>query len=325
LNNVTILTEVGKDIGYGHYTRCSSLYQALTNFGNQVRFLVYENEYVLNDSKIQSLNWLKSIHSISPISANEIVIIDSYLAVENTYKQLAERFYKVIVIDDYNRIRYPVDIVINPNVFFEKIDYSNQSAVCIGGKDYVILRPEFRSTKPIKYEKYTSLRLLITIGGSDFRKLLLTLINCFLEIPDLLLTVIDPERSLTQENNKQLRILPSQTATEMVNEIQMADIVVSACGQTLHELAVLSKPTIGICLDIDQAPNQQFYVAHDFLKKEINWNDKDLLKKLYESLSHFSIPENRNHTKQTTHLLINKNGVRNVVNLLKSKSNEAST
>lgn len=325
MNNITILTEVGKNIGYGHYTRCSSLYQALTNFGNQVRFVVYENEYAINDPNIQSMNWLKSIDFISPIERNDFAIVDSYLADRNIYKQLAKRFNKVVAIDDYNRMRYPADIVINPNVFFKKIDYSNQSAVCIGGKDYVILRPEFRSTKPIKYEKYTSLRLLITIGGSDFRKLLPALINCFLEIPDLLLTVIDPERSLTQENNKRLRILPSQTATEMVNEMQKADIVISACGQTLNELAVLSKPTIGICLDIDQAPNQQFYVEHDFLNKEINWNDNDLLKKLYESLSHFSIPENRNHIKQNTHLLINENGVRNVVNLLKSISNEPST
>ena len=325
MNNITILTEVGKNIGFGHYTRCSSLYQAFIKVGNHVRFVVYENEYQIIDTNIQSLNWLKSIDSLTPISTNEIAIVDSYLADESIYSLLGERYHKVVAIDDFNRMRYPADIVINPNVFFKKIDYSNQSAVCIGGKDYVILRPEFRSTKPIKFEKYTSLRLLITIGGSDFRKLLPTLINCFLEIPDLLLTVIDPERSLTQENNKRLRILPSQTATEMVNEMQKADIVISACGQTLHELAVLSKPTIGICLDIDQAPNQQFYVAHDFLNKEINWNDNDLLKKLYESLSHFSIPENRNHNKQNTHLLINENGVRNVVNLLKSISNEPST
>ena len=45
MNNITILTEVGKNIGLGHYTRCSSLYQVLTKVGNHVRFVVYENDY----------------------------------------------------------------------------------------------------------------------------------------------------------------------------------------------------------------------------------------------------------------------------------------
>jgi len=314
LNNVTILTEVGKDIGYGHYTRCSSLYQALTNFGNQVRFLVYENEYVLNDSKIQSLNWLKSIHSISPISANEIVIIDSYLAVENTYKQLAERFYKVIAIDDYNRIRYPVDVVINPNLFFEDIDYSNQTAVCIGGKGYVILRKEFTNVEPLVIENGTLENILITIGGSDFRNLLPKLISICEHQKGTNITVIDPESKITHQQH--LRVLPAQSVAQMVHEMKRADVVISACGQTLHELVALQKPTIGICLDIDQVPNQSFYYKHGFLSSTIQWYDKNIDNKIVDQLNYFSLSANRKRVRKMCKSFIRYNGAQNIASIV---------
>lgn len=306
MNNITILTEAGKTIGFGHYTRCSSLYQALSKAGHQVRFIVYENEYAINDPNIQSLNWLKSIDSLYPSSTNEIAIVDSYLADENIYIQLAERFRKVVTIDDYNRISYPVDLVINPNVFFEDINYSNQTATCIGGKDYVILRPEFTQVEPYVSDIDNIQNILITIGGSDFRNLLPKLISICEQQKCPNITVIDPENKLS--NLKHVKVLPAQSATQMVHEMQRADVVISACGQTLHELVALQKPAIGICLDIDQIPNQNFYVKHGFLLAAIQWNDKDIENKIADQLGYYSLYDNRKSVSEVCKFLISKHG-----------------
>jgi spore coat polysaccharide biosynthesis predicted glycosyltransferase SpsG len=310
MRNITILTEAGKTIGFGHYTRCSSLYQALIKAGNQVRFIVFENEYVVNDPKIQSLNWLKSIDSLYPVSTNEIAIVDSYLADKNTYTQLAERFHKVVAIDDYNRISYPVDLVINPNVFFEDIDYSNQTAVCLGGKDYVLLRPEFVQVETSFSDNETLQNILITIGGSDFRNLLPKLISICEQQKCPNITVIDPENKLS--NQKHVKVLPAQSATQMVHEMQRADVVISACGQTLHELVALQKPTIGICLDIDQVPNQNFYAKQGFLLAAIQWNDKDIENKIANQLAYYSLSSNRKNVSEVCKSLINKYGAEQI-------------
>ena len=314
MNNITILTEVGKNIGYGHYTRCSSLYQALTNFGNQVRFVVYENEYAINDPNIQSMNWLKSIDFISPIEKNDFAIIDSYLADRNIYKQLAKRFNKVVAIDDYNRMRYPVDAVVNPNVFFEDIDYSNQTAVCIGGKDYVILRPEFTQVEPSAFNTETLKNILITIGGSDFRNLLPKLISICEHQKGTNITVIDPESKVNHQQH--LRVLPAQSAAQMVHEMKRADVVISACGQTLHELVALQKPTIGICLDIDQVPNQSFYTKHGFLSANIQWNDKIIDNKIADQLKYFSLSSNRKRVSKMCKSLVGYNGAQNIASYI---------
>jgi spore coat polysaccharide biosynthesis predicted glycosyltransferase SpsG len=310
MNNITILTEAGKTIGFGHYTRCSSLYQAFIKAGNQVRFIIYENEYAINDPNIQSLNWLKSIDSLYPIATTDIAIIDSYLADENTYTQLAERFHKVVAIDDYNRISYPIDLVINPNVFFEDIDYSNQTAVCLGGKDYVILRPEFIQVEPSFSDNETLQNILITIGGSDFRNLLPKLISICEQQKGVNITVIDPENKLS--NLKHIKVLPAQTATQMVHEMQRADVVISACGQTLHELVTLQKPTIGICLDIDQIPNQNFYTKHGFLSAAIQWNDENIANEIAEQLTGYSLSANRKRIRKVCKSLISKNGAQQI-------------
>jgi len=314
MNNITILTEAGKKIGFGHYTRCSSLYQALMKAGDHVRFIMYENEYAINDPNIQSLNWIKSIDSLYSIETTDIAIIDSYLADENTYTQLAKRFYKVVAIDDYNRMSYPVDVLINPNVFFEEINYSNQTAICLGGKDYVILRQEFTQVKPQVIENGKLKNILITVGGSDFRNLLPKLISICEHQEGTNITVIDPESKVTIQ--QRVKVLPTQSAAQMVHEMKRADVVISACGQTLHELVALQKPTIGICLDIDQVPNQSFYTKHGFLSSTIQWNDKNIDNKIADQLNYFSLSANRKRVSKMCKSFVRYNGAQNIASII---------
>ena len=215
-----------------------------------------------------------------------------------------------MAIDDYNRVNYPADIVINPNVFFEDIDYSNQKAICIGGKDYVILRPEFKEITPKVSGDKALQNILITIGGSDFRNLLPKLISIFDKLNGIDIIVIDPENKVRHLQN--IKVLPTQTAAQMTQIMQSADMVISACGQTLHELVALQKPTIGICLDIDQIPNQNYYVRHGFLKAAIQWNDENIEKIITEQINNYSLPLNRKSIGEMCKSLISKNGVEKI-------------
>jgi spore coat polysaccharide biosynthesis predicted glycosyltransferase SpsG len=313
---IVILTEAGEKIGFGHYTRCSALFQSLKENGNEVRMLVYLNDYVLNDTNITTIDWIQGIDEIKSQSASDIVIVDSYLASQEIYKKLKQKFHQVIAIDDYNRITYSADVVINPNVFFAETNYSNQSAECLGGKDYVILRPEFRNAQVTNSIRKSIGNILITIGGSDYRNLLPRLIEICMGKGTAQIHVIAPEGLEQIGDNEQLTIFPSQNAEGIVSRMQNADLVISACGQTLHELVSLGKPTIGICLDIDQVPNQLYYLKAGFLKHDIVWNDTDFEQKLLIAINDFMDADFRLSICELTHSLIDKNGIKNLVKVI---------
>jgi UDP-2,4-diacetamido-2,4,6-trideoxy-beta-L-altropyranose hydrolase len=314
-NKVSILTESGKDIGFGHYTRCTALYHCLKENNFDVRFYVYEKEHQSKDDFIVSFDWLNFPSKINSRSSEEIVIIDSYLADKYLYNIIKEKFKALIIIDDYNRIQYPASYIINPNVFCHNLDYSNQTAKIFGGKEYVILRSEFINAPFVKFHKHDKLNLLVTIGGSDFRNLLPTLIDILKNI-DSNITVIAPEGNI--EFHQNIKNLGKQSSNQMVDEIQNADIVISACGQTLHELVALGKSTIGICLDIDQLPNQNYYFDNLFLKDKIHWNDNDLKIKILNQINYFNNLENRLKIVHICSTLIDKNGVFKIVELIKN-------
>ena len=58
---VFIITEGGKNIGFGHITRCLSLYQAFEERGNKPKFIINGDndiEYLLKDINYRYLTGL---------------------------------------------------------------------------------------------------------------------------------------------------------------------------------------------------------------------------------------------------------------------------
>jgi len=320
VGDVLILTEAGQKIGFGHYSRCSALSKALLLEGMIVQMMIYLNHADLEDVNVIETNWLADIESILTNNKFSTVIVDSYLADINLYIKLQKYFKHVVAIDDNNRMTYPCQLLINPNVFFSEMNYSNQLAKCFGGKEYVILRPEFRNQKPAAINKIRAEEILITIGGSDFRKILPIVIRSCIETDYLSINVIDPEGLTRNIENKYVNILPAQDAKSMVQLMQKADIIISGCGQTLHELASLGKATIGICIDVDQEANQEYYLKEGFLQSKIQWNDKDIKDKIKNELEYNKSLDRRNSIVTFAPSLINKNGILNIVSIIKNLS-----
>lgn len=273
---ILFFTESGANIGFGHIARITALSD----------FLLSQELYSItinNDGISKDKNWIDESFLYSSYSGFDLAVVDSYLADERIYKFIRKIAKKVIAIDDYNRIVYPVDIVINPNVFFDQIDYSNQSAKCYGGSDFVILRESFRKYEKPKVSKESG--IFITLGGSDYRNLLPQL--CELSKVNKQITLICPEKEKLksfQENYQEVRILGKLSESEILQEFVNAEIIISGCGQTLHELYYLRKKTIGICIDQDQIMNQEYYLNVKFLNRKISWDSPAILNKISEAI-----------------------------------------
>ena len=313
---VTILTEAGNKIGFGHYIRCKSIYEELLINNISTTLIVNIYNYNFNEENIIVLDWIKNLNYFEN-NNSQIVIVDSYLANEDIYNKLKLIFYKVIVLDDYNRITYNADILINPNTYFKNINYSNQNSICVGGLEFVILRQEFLNYSRNKIVNSNIESILITLGGSDYRNLNYKLVSYFLKLDIINIFVIAPEDFKIIFTDINVTILKLQTATEMLNLITNSDLVISGCGQTLHELAYLSKPTIGISIDEDQHYNQEFYLEKKFLLKKIHWNDDDLNLNIYKNYLMLNDRNIRTQIKKITDTFNFTSGVANIIKIIK--------
>lgn len=321
MKKLLILTEAGDGIGFGHLTRCQAIASAAVSYDAQVFFWLYykgENapEIKLNNgSSTRCFNWLEEKEELKNLSKDTIVLIDSYLATRGHIEFIKSYFHTVFAIDDYSRIIYSVDCVINPNVFFEVAKYEKERAV--GGKNYVILRKGFREAQSIAPRKVVR-HILLTLGGSDFRNLLAPLTN-LLANTGYEITVIDPSQNLPKEYQvryKNLKHLGRLSAEGMLAGYLKADIVISACGQTLHELAALGKACIGIGLDIDQVPNQNYYLTAGFLGEALHWDSPNLHEEIMQALTHLLPLAERQKRFALGPTLVNRKGVYNVVKTL---------
>ena len=89
---VFIITEGGKNISFGHITRCLSLYQAFEERGIKPKFIVNADnnvEYLLKQVNYQIFSWLDEKNKLLEMLKDaDIAVIDSYLADISLYNKL---------------------------------------------------------------------------------------------------------------------------------------------------------------------------------------------------------------------------------------------
>jgi len=107
---VFILTECGKNIGFGHVTRCLSLYQVFEERGIKPKFIVNADnnvEYLLKQVNYQTFNWLDEKSKLFEMLKDaDIAVIDSYLADISLYNKIANLVKISVYIDDNKRLDY---------------------------------------------------------------------------------------------------------------------------------------------------------------------------------------------------------------------------
>ena len=323
--NLFIFTEAGEDIGFGHIMRCQALSAQFENNGTDVTIYLYtKGDINLQESKIKVANWLQAsfFEKDGAFFNDSTALVDSYLAEASVYKKIKSVFSKVIVIDDYNRIVYPnSDILINPGIWGNKLDYSNQTARIEVGSQFIILRNDF-----IKYRNQYTVRkdiksIGITLGGNDFRKLIPVLTkqiandNAFENI-----LVFSGSEAYKNELTKtishnNIEFFGYLDADTMAQKLLSCDVVVSAAGQTINELAFLGIPTIAIGVDHDQKFNLQGFHKNGFINNELQWDQPDLLKMTQAILESMQDAETRLKTHAIGQKIVDGNGTENIVRL----------
>ena len=302
--NIAIRADGGIQTGMGHIIRCLALANELRNQGANVIFLSRYEEGIkkiaLEGFEICRIDISGNLTPCgydygSPeelrldaeivskaLKKNRIdaIIIDTYNTTAEYFLKFQSLVKAVAYIDDTNRAIFPVDVLINGNIYAEYLKYKKYSekGLLLLGLEYNLTRREFRDL-PHKVTRNKAKEFLITSGGSDpfsiCSRLVQMLANCekmdeaifhvvagagFVNL-DLLLRL--------QENDKRIRI--HHNVEKIWELMQEVDVAISSAGSTLYELCACGTPALSFIM-----ADNQVYIAENMNKlgyiKTLGWH-----------------------------------------------------
>ncbi|OGR69961.1 MAG: hypothetical protein A2089_11450 [Elusimicrobia bacterium GWD2_63_28] len=246
---VLIFTEGGGKSGFGHVTRCLSLYRAFRAAGADAEIVLDGDAAaagLLRGARHRLMAW-RGPRGLAALLGGDIAVVDSYKAPLNFYRQAAARARLLVSLDDCKRLRYPAGLVVNGAVAAARLRYPRAAGVdYLLGARYTPLRPEFK-TCPRRAQPAKLRRVLITFGGADTAGLAGRLGEFLRKTTDL--------RIETPRAGRRLG------AAAVKRAMLRADACVTACGQTTYELAACGTPQIGVGFAENQRLNIEGWKA----------------------------------------------------------------
>lgn len=162
--------------GLGHLYRVFALIEILKESYNYVLItrdntdlnVIPEayNLYIIppNISVNEEPDWLKNIFS----PEEYFIIADGYEYKETYQKDIKNKGFKLVYIDDLAKTHIYADIVINHSIYIEPKDYSAESYTKFGlGAEYAMLRPKFIEASKKSKNISKIYKILVSFGGAD--------------------------------------------------------------------------------------------------------------------------------------------------------------
>lgn len=322
---VVIRADANSKIGMGHVMRCLSVADALLKRGEEVLFVtaddtpvplltkkgipyrVLHTDYADMEAELPEL-WevLRELPqgAESPDAAlaqkNTSILVDSYYVTEKYLAALKKRI-TTIYMDDIYAFSYPVDMLINYNIYGEEMGYEKDAAFAdtklLLGANYVPLREEFSAGAGyVQSRKELSLGaanvtpaedrlhqtaeqgrtadggILITTGGSDSFNLAGQLLMEAMKYDALKEKEYHVVSGSLNPHIGELQALAQKhenihihcNVTNMAELMAESEVALSAGGSTLYELCAVGVPVIAFSF----AENQERLVQ-TFVKRGI--------------------------------------------------------
>ncbi len=256
-------------IGMGHVMRCLSIADAMRDRNIEPVFMTADNDCVamIEDRGFEACvlgTDYRDMESELPlireflrqrtkdVDASSVILVDSYQVTSGYYEEI-RTMAKVACLEDMGQ-SYPVDLLINYNIYGSKLVYDNKiTHAILLGTGYQPLRREFQQDMQYTVKgKITD--VMITTGGSDPYFAARAFTDAFLA-----------EKKLAEEKLRYHIISgPFNTHTAQLHELydenpwveihehvtcmkeimKQCDVVLSATGSTIYEVSALGVPLI---------------------------------------------------------------------------------
>jgi spore coat polysaccharide biosynthesis predicted glycosyltransferase SpsG len=196
------------------------------------------------------------------------------------YSKELESKDSIVLIDDLGKIDVYSQFLINGSIVKKFHDYSikNKSTKTLFGPNFMLLRKDFLenrnkvriSDKPIK-------KILLVFGGSDDKNLTCKILPILLKRDYEVTIVLGPTNRKKNEVNELIKNhsnVKIETNVEMISDLfSKQDLVISASGITVYELATLGIPTIMVPIDDAQKETAKSMEIEGFGINYGSWDD----------------------------------------------------
>ena len=282
---IWIRADANSEIGSGHMMRCLSIADACKELGEQVCFLIADEggvellskrghdyivlgtDYQRMEEELQPGMGERQLQRLLGEHPHGLLLIDSYFVTEQYLKALRE-YAKVVYMDDIPRFAYPVDAIVNYNIYGEDMEYDGECGTFFLGPGFAPLREQFQK---VEYQVRSEAKnVLITTGGSDKYNLAGKILDevmtkegtkelCYHVVSG----VFNPHRTYLEklaEKNGNIKV--HCNVTDMAGLMKECDIAITAGGSTVYELSAVGVPTL--CFSF--VDNQELIVENFYRK-----------------------------------------------------------
>ncbi len=295
-----IRTDMGGNVGSGHFYRCLAVAKELRNNRKSVVFLVKNRSdllihlrdkipFIVLNGKSEA-DYLKQCIKLS----NRIKVFIFDLPHDNElYGKQFKNFNKTAIIDDLGNKKVYSELLFNGSIVkqFHKYRVENVNSKIFTSPKYIILRNEFfQNRDKIKISKKPLKKILLTFCRNDdkdlTRKILKHLLNNIFFFTIVLGPTYNKNKQLLNFSKTHKNIEIKTSIADMAGLISKQDIVFSSPGITTYELACLGIPSIFIPFN-----EPQYLLAKEMSKLGFGinfgyWNDN--FKKLDVAISRIS-------------------------------------
>ncbi len=323
---VLILTEGGRTIGLGHLMRCQALAREFRDARRRVivNFIAHADSqtevfFKRTGGSLINFDWIKDTRRTLDLAKDaDLVIIDSYIAPPAVYSRIHSLNNKAYVaaIDDYNRINYKADMVINPSLCRRSdLGYNSRSLGYLLGSEFVILRKEFRFLPQRKINN-TVKRILIAFGGGNYRSLISRILSSLSGKGYNFDIVSSDCPKISERRRSGIKFHSGLSALQMRRLMADCDLCISAGGQTLYELAATGTPVVAVAVAKNQMLNVRNLSLLGILKYAGWYEDKDLVREIIGSIDLMRDAGIRRKMSRLGQMHIDGNGAKKIVSYL---------
>lgn len=281
------------NIGAGHIMRCMSIGIAARKAGIKVIFVTADESFIsileANQFEVFILNsnyekMEEELHVLLPVLNEknpDIILLDSYYVTYDYMNEL-RKYAKLVYIDDVLSFSYPVDVLINYNIYAKEEDYrklyihERVPHLLLGGT-YVPLREEFQTGKTITVKKDVT-DIMFSAGGADPERIAIRFVEKAISKKELndvnfhiVLGSFEPDKEEIEKISKIKNNIKAHSNVKRMSDLMwQCDLAVSAAGSTLYELCACGVPTITYVL-----ADNQLQGAKEFSNRGIMINAGD--------------------------------------------------
>lgn len=329
-----------KQIASGHIMRCISIAQAFKDAGEDVTFLIADENpfqmleragmiyYTLHSDWNQLMGEVDIMKSLLKNYDNPLLIIDTY-QVSIDYVEALLPYARICYLGSKPEYLGNLQALVNYSTDIDYEFYSSNygsTTKLLLGATYAPLRKEF-----LDVEHKDSLdgrcRILLTTGNTDLRQFVERIMNEIVETPFFQKLEINIVVGGMFDNKEKLHFLYDNVENVHLHEnvksmsslMGESDLAVSANGTTVYELAAARVPTISFSMveeQIKSARKLNELGVVDYCG-EIYQDEKQCIDSILKKIEKYaSSPEARNALATKANSIVDGRGCERIANIL---------